>query len=92
MTTVAQPAERYRNLIEQAGAGLPGRELDWLESQRGRAAARFARLGFPTRKDEAWRYTSLEGLLGQIFVPVSEPFTALDEADIGDYVAPQHES
>jgi Fe-S cluster assembly protein SufD len=92
MNTVAQPAERYRAMIEQAGAGLPGRELDWLETQRGRAAAQFAQLGFPTRKDEAWRYTSLEGLLGQTFVPVSEPFTALDEADIGDFVAPQHES
>ena len=92
MNIVAQPAERYRDLIEQAGAGLPGRELDWLKTQRGRAAARFARLGFPTRKDEAWRYTSLDGLLGQTFVPVSEPFTALDEADLGDYLVPQQES
>ena len=92
MNTVAQPAERYLDLIEQAGDGLPGRELDWLKTQRGRAAARFARLGFPSRKDEAWRYTSLDGLLGQTFVPVSEPFTALDEADLGDYLVPQQES
>ena len=34
MNTVAQPAERYRALIEQAGAGLAGRQLDWLEIQR----------------------------------------------------------
>jgi Fe-S cluster assembly protein SufD len=92
MNTVAQSAERYLDLIEQVRQGLPGRELDWLESQRGRAAAQFAQLGFPTRKDEAWRYTSLEGLLGQTFVPISEPFTALCEADIADYVAPESET
>ena len=92
MNIVAQPAERYRNLIDQVSGDLAGRELDWLETQRGRAAARFAQLGFPTRKDEAWRYTSLDGLLGQTFEPVSEPFTALDEADLGDYLVPQQES
>ncbi len=92
MNAVAQPVQRYRELIEQARTGLPGGELDWLQSQRGRAAAQFAQLGFPTRKDEAWRYTSLDGLLGQHFVPVSEPFTALEEQDIEDFVVPGAET
>ena len=53
---------------------------DWLAPVRERGVRDARALPLPARKDEAWRYTSLDGLLGQTFVPVSEPFTALDHA------------
>ncbi len=95
MNAVVQPLEpmqRYRELMEQARDELPGREPGWLTTQRSQAAAQFEQLGFPTRRDEAWRYSSVEGLLQHAFVPAREEFTALDEADIEAFVAPQHES
>ena len=40
----------------------------WLSSLRQRAAARFAEVGFPTRRDEEWRFTNVS--------PIAEtPFT-----------------
>jgi Fe-S cluster assembly protein SufD len=37
-------------------------EPEWLAAQRDDATARFARLGFPTTRDEAWRQTSVAAL------------------------------
>ena len=44
---------------------LPGTAIPWVRSLRKEAAARFARLGLPTRKLEAWKYTDL-GALRQV--------------------------
>lgn len=53
----------YQAMIEQTQPPVTG--LSWLDAQRVDAAGRFAERGFPTRKDEAWRYTSLESLLAR---------------------------
>jgi Fe-S cluster assembly protein SufD len=90
MNSVAHPVERYRELIDRGRDGLAGRDVSWLEQQRGEAAAQFTRLGFPTRKQEAWRYSSVEGLLEHAFAPANEPFAALDETDIAQHVSPDH--
>ncbi|HZM71164.1 MAG TPA: Fe-S cluster assembly protein SufD [Candidatus Cryosericum sp.] len=39
----------------------------WLASRREEAMARFAARGFPTTKEEAWRYTSLQPLVRSRF-------------------------
>jgi Fe-S cluster assembly protein SufD len=44
-----------------AARGLDG-EPDWLARQRRGALARFAELGFPSRRGEAWRYLDLRPL------------------------------
>ncbi len=48
---------------------LPGGHLPWLADLRADAAARFANLGLPDRKVEAWRYTDLKPIRDQLFVP-----------------------
>jgi Fe-S cluster assembly protein SufD len=65
VSAVREPVDYYRALMATAGPSLPGRHADWLSAQRARAAGHFAQHGFPTRKDEAWRYTGLERLLEQ---------------------------
>ena len=92
MNSIVEPLQRYRAMIEQARAQLPGRGLEWLERRRGHAAEQFEALGFPTRKHEAWRYTSLDALLGENFAPVTEPFTALDDPDIDGLVSAEGDS
>lgn len=44
-----------------AGA-LPGSHLPWLVRARNDAIERFAQNGFPTTRDEEWKYTSLAAL------------------------------
>src|SRR5271166_2467404 len=39
-----------------------GTEHSWLLAHRNAAMKRFAELGFPTRKQEAWRFTDLRPL------------------------------
>ncbi len=53
------------------GSDAPG--PDWLRGLRVAAAARFDALGFPTRRDEEWRFTNVS--------PIAEtPFTLSSEA------------
>lgn len=47
--------------------GLPAGE-GWLTGRRQVALSRFAELGYPDTRQEAWRYSSVEGLLQQGFV------------------------
>ncbi len=40
---------------------------DWLQRLRSRSDERFSELGFPTTRDEAWRFTSLKAFDGTTF-------------------------
>jgi Fe-S cluster assembly protein SufD len=56
--------------LERTGAlGTPS----WLAPLRRSAIARFAETGFPTTRDEDWRYTNLAPLTATPFRPVSAP-------------------
>ena len=55
-----EAASRYIN-------GLPQGAGEWLMGQRQAAAQQFADLGFPHAKQEAWKYTSVDGLLERGF-------------------------
>jgi Fe-S cluster assembly protein SufD len=61
--------EQYRALSN--ARDLPGHELPWLESLRGRGMARFDELGFPTQKVESWKYSNLRPLERTVFVPAT---------------------
>ncbi len=54
-----------------SGSDAPG--PDWLRGLRGTGAASFAKTGFPTRRDEEWRFTNVS--------PIAEtPFTLATKA------------
>jgi Fe-S cluster assembly protein SufD len=42
-------------------------DIPWLAQLQQDALTDFARMGFPTRKDEDWKYTSVDGFLKQRF-------------------------
>ena len=73
------PVERYGQLIDAGRAELP----DWLRAMAGAANDAFRAKGFPDRRDENWRYTTLSALLEQPFVP-AEPNAAVQPSDIED--------
>jgi len=53
------PRQHYLADFERVAGILPGARLPWLARMRTRALEAFAERGFPTRRDEEWKYTSL---------------------------------
>jgi Fe-S cluster assembly protein SufD len=52
---------------------LPRDSGDWLLGQRQAAAQKFADIGFPHGKQEAWKYTGIDGLLRREFSTRDDP-------------------
>ncbi len=72
MSADSPVVERFQALVARQLAARPGGGPEWLEAQRNAAAQRLAELGMPERRQEAWRYTSVEPLLGHRFEPPPE--------------------
>lgn len=72
----------YTQLAAETRSMRSNSDPRWLEDKRATAMVSFAAQGFPTRKQEAWRYTSLEKLLTQTFAVPREPVYRLSENDI----------
>lgn len=58
----SRTGERYLDEFERLASVLPGQGCDWLRVGRRLAIERFARRGFPGRRDEGWRYIDLRAL------------------------------
>ena len=54
--------EAYLSRFETSRAELPGAGLPWLAGLRSDALACFVAAGFPTRRDEDWRWTDVSEL------------------------------
>ena len=59
---VKPEARPYLEAFGHGAFGRRGREPDWLAEYRKRSLARFAELGFPSRRSEAWRYLDLRAI------------------------------
>ena len=61
-------------------------EPAWLRAMRRSAAAAFERQGFPTTKDEEWRFTNVAPVAGTTFT--AAPAVAVSPADVARFVVP----
>ena len=71
MSQVADKLQPWLAALEQRPQGAPR----WLQDLRDRAASRFSTLGFPTVRDEEWRFTNVAPLAAIEFrqaAPVSD--------------------
>lgn len=59
--------DSYRQAARRTIEHLPHGEGDWLIERREAAVRRMVDLGIPHAREEAWRYTSVEGLLREGF-------------------------
>lgn len=59
-----------RNLSGLANS-LPGHELPWLRRTRQQALQRFSELGFPTTRQEDWKYTNVRPIEKRGFQPAT---------------------
>src|SRR5208283_21656 len=57
----------------------------WLKSRRQAVLARAVELGFPTDKDEEWRFTSIAPLLRLPLHPAKPPARRVAAAEIGPF-------
>jgi len=91
MITAEQQRSWVQQLMTRADAGLPGKNPGWLSNTREAARQAVAELPVLDRKQEAWRYTSIEALLKQRFRPAGEA-ADLPALDINDCLLPAFDS
>lgn len=61
--------EPYLHALTLARHSLPREDMGWLRALRERAITRFTEDGFPTIRDERWKYTDVAPILRQAFTP-----------------------
>ncbi len=77
MTDVMTPTNSYLQDFAGRNVGDGGDGPVWLQTLRRAAGERFAQIGFPTRRDEEWRFTNVSSLAEKPFKPVSRESSAL---------------
>ncbi len=80
MAAIKAEAVPYRDAFRANPA-----EPAWLVDARAKSLAAFGERGFPSRRDEAWRFTSTRPLAENFFVPVRRDLavTANEDTDFG---------
>jgi len=71
--TAAAPIDTYLAALAGVRARLPGEGVSWVRALREAGASRFAEKGFPTTRDEHWKYTNVAPLLRQTYTPLATP-------------------
>lgn len=88
-TVVAQPPQPHQPYMDEFAAGhWDKRGPGFVREARREAMAAFAKAGFPTTREEAWRHTSLRELSRTHFAPAAAPARALAEAEVAPYRIP----
>jgi Fe-S cluster assembly protein SufD len=81
MTQVVDRLQPWISVVERRPQGGPR----WLQDVRGKAAARFAALGFPTVRDEEWRFTNVAPIASTDFQQAAPVAVSVDEVDALPY-------
>ncbi len=72
----------FRRLQEKTGTDAPS----WIVRLRESAFNSFERLGFPTVRQEEWKYTNVAALVKANFEPAVEGAGALDAAELQPFI------
>jgi Fe-S cluster assembly protein SufD len=81
MATTVTVNERYLSAFEAFERTQAAGGPSWLEPLRRAAIGRFAEVGFPAVREEAWRYTSVAPIVEAALPPAVEPDADGVEAD-----------
>lgn len=88
----AVPIDSYLAALAGSRARLPGADVAWIKRLRQAGEASFAERGFPTTRDEQWKYTNVAPLLRQPLTPAIEPVASPPAlaGDVGFDGLPSH--
>jgi Fe-S cluster assembly protein SufD len=64
-----QGTEQYLSAFKHYQENGAGRGPAWLKELRESAIASFGKLGFPTTRDEDWKYTNVDPVVSTVFEP-----------------------
>ena len=88
MISAAQQNEWFLHHLSQSAGDLPGRGIEWLENMREQAGQSLAQLPVLNRKQETWRYTSIDALLQQRFITAGADIGAFKNLDVTRWLLP----
>jgi Fe-S cluster assembly protein SufD len=74
--------QAYLDMFEAARDGLPGARDSFVAGLRNKAIEAYGRLGLPHRRIEAWKYTDLRALLGDVNPLIRATGLPLDAGDV----------
>jgi len=83
--------DSYITEAERTGATRRRIDPDWLSQARRSGLERFQALGFPTTRDEAWRFTSVAPIAEGRFTLASNGASSLDRGELARFQLP-HET
>ena len=86
VTELATTENSYQEAFQTLQAGQQDTARSWLVRLRENAMARFAELGFPSVKEEEWKYTNVAPIARTNFTPI-ESETATGGADLKELAA-----
>lgn len=73
---------RFNRIAEQRG------RASWLPDTRREAIARFTEMGFPTQRDEEWRFTNVQGIAQTAYDLADEAVRPIAPEHVGSLVLP----
>jgi Fe-S cluster assembly protein SufD len=82
----AESNSRYREEFARLEPQLAGAELPWLRLSRRASLDRFGELGFPTTRDEAWKYTNVATIEKRPFRHVPASLDGASAAKVNELV------
>ncbi|HLC25643.1 MAG TPA: Fe-S cluster assembly protein SufD, partial [bacterium] len=88
MTVVTQRTDNYLESFTQFENSAPGSSQVWVRSTRRAAMTRFSELGFPTLRDEDWRFTSVAPITQTDFKLPQDGRVALSSREIEPFSFP----
>jgi Fe-S cluster assembly protein SufD len=94
MKTATDSRQWFINFLQQSNqkATVAEHTHAWLNKAREDARIALQSLPLPGKRQEAWRYTSIEDLLTHNFEPVSADFHALQAQDIDKWLLPDSQA
>ncbi|MES2355894.1 MAG: Fe-S cluster assembly protein SufD [Pseudomonadota bacterium] len=74
--------DRYREQFAQIEPHLPGANLTWVRRARHLALERFCEVGFPTTREEDWRYTNVTAIEKNSFALLPDSHNGINATEI----------
>ena len=81
VTELVESENSYQTAFRSVSPSVP-----WLELVRSSAMDRFEQLGFPTVREEDWKYTNLAALVKENFVPAT---VSTESVDVNRFAYPE---
>jgi Fe-S cluster assembly protein SufD len=83
--TLKEPKSGVTAMLETFQGIVAGERASWLRTIRAEASAKAAEMGFPTTRDEEWKYTNMAPLLQLPLEPAVDSSPALAAKDIARF-------